>query len=376
MSRLNRKHLSLAIICVLTATYAFGQIKISEFLQDSKIASADNNKLYFVDFWATWCTPCITAKEHLGVLQKKYPEELYIISLSKENPLVVERFLKKKSTDLAVAIDNYGETFKKHNVRILPDGVLYNANGDILWRGGAPDLKDYMVANYLRRNKSRSTIDQFVDIITVKEEIAAEYIPNKEIEVTLLPNNNEELEIIDNGNYLKLNGALSDIISYLAKIYKNQIEVLPELDKYYQVYFKKPYNANENLAFKLITELGLGIDRQFEDGEVMKFTAESPKFWDTDQINWGINNTKFLVGDSQIQGDNVSLRDMAYQLAYVLDMPVIVPEDTSISLTLHDWDIHYKFYQLMQSSLEDDYGIIVEKKILSYPVYYILKKAP
>ncbi|MCA0153602.1 TlpA family protein disulfide reductase [Winogradskyella vincentii] len=376
MSCFNRKHTSLVIICLLTATYAFGQIKVSEFLQDSKIASADNNKLYFVDFWATWCAPCITAKEHLGVLQKKFPDELYIISVSKENPLVVERFLNKKVTELAVAMDYNGETFKKHNVKILPDGVLYNARGEVLWQGGAPDLKDYMISNYLRKNKTTSSLDQFAELISVKEEIATEYIPKKEIEVSGLTEGKSELQIVDNGNYLKLNGSLSDIISYLARIYKNQIEVPSELNKNYQVYFKKPYSPNENLAFKFITELGLGVDRQFVEGEVMKFTVESPRFWDTDQINWGINNPKFLVGDSQIQGDNVSLRDVAYQLAYVLDMPVIVPEDTSISLTLHDWDIHYKFYQLMQSDLEDNFGIRAEKKKTTYPVYHILKKAP
>ncbi len=67
---------------------------------------------------------------------------------------------------------------------------------------------------------------------------------------------------------------------------------------------------------------------------------------------------------------------MAYQLAYVLDMPVIIPNESEISLSLHDWDFHYKFFQLMQTDLEDNYGIKAEKKNISYPVYHIQKKTP
>jgi hypothetical protein len=57
-------------------------------------------------------------------------------------------------------------------------------------------------------------------------------------------------------------------------------------------------------------------------------------------------------------------------------MPVIVPDESEISLSLHDWDFHYKFFQLMQSDLADNYGIKAEKENISYPVYHIQKKTP
>ena len=376
MSCFLKKRFSLIIICVLTTTYSFGQINVSEFLQDSQIATQDNNKLYFVDFWATWCGPCITAKEHLGVLQKQFPSELYIVAVTNENPLIVEKFLSKRPAKLAVAIDYNGETHKRYNVTTIPDGVLLNSQGKVLWQGGAPDLKKEMISRFLRQQKSKSSVRSFFNIVSIEEEAVFEYQPKQQLEVKSLIIPVAELEVIDNKDYLKLTGSLKSIIGFLAKIYKNQIALPKDLDTNYEVYFKKPLNPNDNLAFKLITELNLGIERKFSQGEGIVFNVESPRFWDTDQIDWGKDNTRYLIGDSQLKADNLSLRDVAYQLAHALDVPVIVPEDGEISLVLHDWDFHYKFFNLMQTDLEDNFVIKAEKKTISYPVYHIQKKAP
>ncbi|NRD19570.1 TlpA family protein disulfide reductase [Winogradskyella eckloniae] len=376
MELIRNRILGILLIFVSFSHGLHSQIKVSEFLQESKIATTDNNKLYFVDFWATWCGPCITAKEHLGVLQKQFPNDLYIVSLTSENPLVVERFLKKKPADLAIAIDYNKETFKSYEVAVLPDGVLFNSQGKVLWRGGAPDLKKEIVSKFLRQQSSKSSLSSFFKIETIEDESISEYVPIEDLEINALSNNVEELSVVDTENYLKLTGSLKQIVGYLAKIYKNQIVIEEHLNTNYEVYFKKPMNENENLAVKLVNEMNLGVVRTYKDGEGISFSADASKFWDTQQIDWGKNNAKYLVGDAQIQADNVSLRDVAYQLAYVLDMPIIVPDDNLVSLSLHDWDFHYKFFQLMQSDLEDNFGIIAEKKIVSYPVYHIQKKAP
>ncbi|MBL87517.1 MAG: hypothetical protein CMO82_12755 [Winogradskyella sp.] len=376
MNCFNKKNLLAIVIFLVMVNYGYSQVKVSEFIQESKIASPESNKLYFVDFWATWCVPCITAKEHLKVLQNQFPNDFYVVSLSSENPLKVERFLKKKPNDLAVAIDYNKETFSKYNVNVLPAGVLFNANGKVLWEGGAPDLKKEMVARFLRQQTARTSLSSFFNVVSIEDETLNEYIPTEVMEVKSLQSGFEELSVVDNDHYLKISGSLKSILGYLAKIYKNQIVIAEDLDTNYEVYFKKPLNTNENLAFKLITELKLSVDRKYDEGEGISFTIDTPKFWDTNQIDWGTNNSKYLIGDSQIQGDNVSLKDIAYQLAYVLDMPVIFPDDSDVILGLHDWDFHYKFFQLMQTDLEDNYGIKAEKKTISYPVYHIQKKAP
>ncbi|WP_439153232.1 TlpA family protein disulfide reductase [Winogradskyella sp.] len=376
MSGFIKKRFLFVIICILTASYSYSQIKVSEFLQKSKIASPDNNKLYFVDFWATWCVPCITAKEHLKVLQRQFPNDLYIVSLSSENPLKVERFLKKRPNDLAVAIDYNKETFNKYNVKVLPEGVLFNAQGKVLWQGGAPDLKSDIVSRFLRQQSSTTSLEAFFNVVALKEEMPTEYIPTELLEIKSIATEVDELSIIDNDNYLKLTGSLKSIIGYLARIYKNQIVIDDLLNTNYEIYFKKPLNENENLAYMLITQLNLGVERTYGKGEGISFVVNTPKFWDTSQIDWGKNNSRYLIGDSQLKADNVSLKDIAYQLAYVLDMPVIIPDDSEISLTPHDWDFHYKFFQLMQTDLEDNFGIKAEKTEVSYPIYHIQKKAP
>lgn len=56
----------------------------------------DSGKVYIVEFWATWCAPCIAAMPHLSETQQKYADQgVQLISVSREPLETVETFLEK-----------------------------------------------------------------------------------------------------------------------------------------------------------------------------------------------------------------------------------------------------------------------------------------
>jgi thiol-disulfide isomerase/thioredoxin len=53
----------------------------------------EKDKVYVVEFWATWCPPCVASMPHLADLQKQYADKVTIISVSDEDKETVEAFL-------------------------------------------------------------------------------------------------------------------------------------------------------------------------------------------------------------------------------------------------------------------------------------------
>lgn len=88
-------------------------------------------EVIFINFWATWCPPCIAEMPSMHDLYKDYKDKIEFIFVSDEKPEVVDRFLREKGYDFEVyrSAEKYPEIF---DVSGIPRTFLINAKGNIV----------------------------------------------------------------------------------------------------------------------------------------------------------------------------------------------------------------------------------------------------
>ena len=98
-------------------------------------------KVYVVEFWATWCPPCLKSIPHLTALQKKHKDRVIFVGVSNEQPHVVKPFVETQgdNMDYTVAIDPTG-VVTKGDMRAcgqggIPTAFVVDAAGKIVWLG-------------------------------------------------------------------------------------------------------------------------------------------------------------------------------------------------------------------------------------------------
>lgn len=368
-----RNRILLTIAIILVPLFFSAQIKVAEHIKASSIATKTDNKLYFVDFWATWCGPCITVSKYLTGLQRQFPEDFYIMSLTQENPDIVKRFITKHQLELAVAIDYDGETFSKYAISSLPHGILFNAEGEKLWEGHPAEFKFYHLNRFLKQQNTRIAVDSMFPQEAYKH--AIEVIDDdfyKGFEAKALENYQSTLLVQKKATYLELSGDLQSILAYTEGVFKAQIEVAPSLNTFYRMRFKYDTKSFQNKTKTVLKYLKLKKSENKTKGDVLFFNLETSNFWDTNQIDWGNDTPNFLIGDTDIKANNVSLIELNYQLSNLLELPIII-SDAKLATTLHDWEVHYKYFDLMSSVFYDTYGIKVDKRVGAYTMYKIRK---
>ncbi|MBI5364409.1 MAG: redoxin family protein [Planctomycetes bacterium] len=54
-------------------------LAIEKWVKGAPVASFEKGKVYMIEFWATWCGPCIASMPHITELQKKYKEQGFTV---------------------------------------------------------------------------------------------------------------------------------------------------------------------------------------------------------------------------------------------------------------------------------------------------------
>lgn len=92
-------------------------------------------KVVIVNFWATWCPPCVEEIPSLNRLRKKMVGKNFeLISVNySESPERVREFMKQVRVDFPVLLDLDGQTSAQWNVIAFPSTFIIAPNGKIVY---------------------------------------------------------------------------------------------------------------------------------------------------------------------------------------------------------------------------------------------------
>jgi len=143
-------------------------LSVDEWLQGEPVQLAGDaqDRIYVVEFWATWCFPCVESIPHLNALQQQYQDKnVKIIGVTDEEPAFVRQFLAENELAYRVARDNNKETWDAYarafGVEQIPHAFVIS-EGRIMWHGhplqGLDETLEQLVNNSYNLEETRATL--------------------------------------------------------------------------------------------------------------------------------------------------------------------------------------------------------------------------
>ena len=123
---------------------------------------ADKNfdgKFKVLEFWATWCRPCLKAVPHINKLQAKFKQSnLVFLSVTYEKPQKAFEAFKKVKFETIVVTDTTRSIHKKLRIDMngtmpLPRTVLIDDENNIVWYGSPEKLTETLLQRFLRKER-------------------------------------------------------------------------------------------------------------------------------------------------------------------------------------------------------------------------------
>jgi thiol-disulfide isomerase/thioredoxin len=97
------------------------------------VKNSYKDQVTVINFWATWCPPCVEEIPSLNRLKKKMnglPFELISINYAEDKKTILE-FMEKVQVDFPVLLDQDGNFAKQWNVITYPSTFVIDKNGKI-----------------------------------------------------------------------------------------------------------------------------------------------------------------------------------------------------------------------------------------------------
>ena len=117
-------------------------------------------QVYVLEFWATWCGPCLAGIPHLTEIQHEFKDRgVTVIGLTANDSKDLEKFVADKgdTMDYSIALAPAAKVFetsyvKAFGVNGIPHALIIDREGIVAWRGHPMSGMDEVLAKVVDGN--------------------------------------------------------------------------------------------------------------------------------------------------------------------------------------------------------------------------------
>jgi thiol-disulfide isomerase/thioredoxin len=128
-------------------------LRLSAWIKGEPVKKFEKGRVYVLEFWATWCKPCIAEMPHLSALARKYKDKITFLGidiLEAKSMRKVKNFVdsmgNRMDYNVAMADSNFMQTewINASGKPALPGSFVVDAEGRLAWFGHPSQLDEVL----------------------------------------------------------------------------------------------------------------------------------------------------------------------------------------------------------------------------------------
>ncbi len=342
----------------------------------NELSQEDQEKpLIFLDFWATWCAPCISSMPHTIELQKQFGENITFVYLSNEPSYKIQKFLERKKYNFHALIDNRRKTEEKFEVHSIPNSFLLNPDGEIIWRGKPTEISPGLLQRFIHAygdKKGNTERFQYKGNEKEKKEEWNEFSCNKS-DLYFYEDPMVENIFYQNGNDFFLSGNLLYILSFI-----NDYPIDHIKNSGPEKHFRFKANVDDIALFKKIIKKyykknhSYHIQKKESEQEVYYISDNNDAaFLNAHMYNYERGDAQFIQNNISIKIDNATPRQVFVILNNITPLTFIYKGKNK---KIYDWNLLYNPPEALLQQLTEELDFSIEKKKKKVAEYEILSE--
>jgi len=255
--------------------------KVTTWIKNAPADSSLRGKTLIIDFWATWCGPCLGAVPHFNQLiaELEDREHLLFISITDEPASKTRRTLEVVDFHSAVASMHGFSTLREFGINNIPCVLILNPQGKLLWQGLPRALTTSKVKDLLdngRLNNPRlreestpgptTTADLLADSLRALTKASE---PQRTLFLQAVEPGKAAMFSRIPGHYFGRSAPLAKHLSNLLGLAKSRIVLPAELEQqhYMLLYINRLESTREGFLADMLEQISaeLGLNYHYED---------------------------------------------------------------------------------------------------------------